>query len=101
MNTRIYVGNLSFSLGQDDISRHMQSFGAKVIKVDIVMDRDTGRSKGFGFVDVTEDTDVRKVIEKANGSNLAGRSLTVNEARPKAPRSDNDTGHGRSRSERY
>jgi RNA recognition motif-containing protein len=82
---RIYVGNLEFSLGEDDITRHMQTHGAKVVKVDIVRDRETLRSKGFGFVDVTADTDMRQVIEKANGTSLNGRTLTVNEARPKAP----------------
>lgn len=102
MGTRIYVGNLSFSLGQDDITRHMQSFGAKVVKVDIVTDRDTGKSKGFGFVDVTEDTDMRRVIEQANGTSLGGRTLTVNEARPKAPKQSTGSDYGNGgRRDRY
>ncbi len=102
MANKIYVGNISFKCGEDDLSRHLTSFGAKVIATQIITDRDTGKSKGFGFVEVSDDTDMRQVIEQANGSNLDGRSLTVNEARPKAPRKETGSDYGNGgRRERY
>ena len=102
MSQKIYCGNISFSCGEDDLSRHLQSFGAKVVQAQIITDRDTGKSKGFGFVEVSDDTDMRDVIQKANGKELNGRALTVNEARPKAPRPDSGgANYGRERRERY
>lgn len=99
---KIYCGNISFASGEDDLRRHIESFGAKVTNVQVIMDRDTGRSKGFGFVEVTDDTDMRRVIEQANGTNLNGRTLTVNEARPKAPKPSTGSDYGNGgRRERY
>lgn len=101
MATKLYVGNISFKSGEDDVQRHLTAHGAKVTNTTIITDRDTGRSKGFGFVEITDDTDAAKVIDSANGSNLDGRTLTVNEARPKAPRSSDGDSYGRNRRERY
>ena len=96
---KIYVGNIAFTCGEDDLRRHIESFGGKVTNVQIITDRDTGRSKGFGFVELSDDSDMRRVIEQANGTELSGRALTVNEARPKAPKS-NSPGYGRDRRDR-
>ena len=80
MSKKIYIGNLSFQTTEDDISNALSPFGA-VESVSIITDRDTGRSKGFGFV-VMEEEGADKAIASLNGSQLDGRTLTVNEAKP-------------------
>jgi RNA recognition motif-containing protein len=80
MAKKIYVGNLSFRTTEDDLAGLFQQVGP-VETVSIITDRDTGRSKGFGFVTMG-DEDAEKAIAQFNGSELGGRSLTVNEARP-------------------
>jgi len=81
----IYVGNLSYDLSDRDIEQLFNEFGP-VNKVNIIQDRDTGRSKGFGFVEMAEKEDGLKAIESLNGSEVEGRKLTVNEARPREER---------------
>ena len=80
MSKKMFVGNLSFQTTEGDISAAFEQYGA-VESVSIITDRDTGRSKGFGFV-VMEDEAANKAIASMNGAELGGRSLTVNEARP-------------------
>jgi RNA recognition motif-containing protein len=82
---KIYVGNLPFSATNESLTELFSSFG-KVDSSKIVTDRDTGRSKGFGFVEMSDSSEADAAIEKLNGSDLGGRSLTVNEARPMEPR---------------
>jgi cold-inducible RNA-binding protein len=93
MSKKLYVGNLAFQTTEEELNGIFSQFGA-VESVTIITDRDTGRSKGFGFV-VMEDADAEKAIEQLNGSQLGGRNLTVNEARPMVKREFNDRGRGR------
>jgi cold-inducible RNA-binding protein len=85
MGSKIYVGNLPFSATSDSLNELFSKFGT-VDSAKIVMDRDTGRSKGFGFVEMSSGDDAAAAIEKLNGSDMGGRSLVVNEARPMEPR---------------
>jgi len=86
----IYVGNLSYNLHDNDLQQIFEEYGA-VASAKIIQDRDTGRSKGFGFVEMPNDSDGTKAIEGLNGAEIEGRNLTVNEARPREerPRRDN------------
>ena len=87
----IYVGNLSYDLNDNDLKQLFAEYGS-VNSAKIIEDRDTGRSKGFGFVEMATEEDGHKAIEGLNGHEVAGRSLTVNEARPREerpPRRDN------------
>lgn len=81
MGKKIYVGNLPFSATSESLSDIFGQFG-KVDSSKIIMDRDTGRSKGFGFVEMTDSMEADSAIEKLHGSDMGGRNLTVNEARP-------------------
>src|SRR5579862_1273672 len=78
----IYVGNLSFDATEDQVRSMFEQYGA-VDRVSIVTDRDTGQSRGFAFVEMPDDDAAGKAMDALNGSNLSGRNLTVNEARPK------------------
>jgi cold-inducible RNA-binding protein len=80
MTKKIYVGNLSFRTTEEDLASLFQEVGA-VETVSIITDRETGRSKGFGFVTMA-DEDAEKAIAQFNGAEFGGRALTVNEARP-------------------
>jgi cold-inducible RNA-binding protein len=82
----IFVGNLSFNTNEDDLRTAFEPYG-QVDRVSILTDRDTGRSRGFGFVEMTSNEDGDKAITALNGSQLGGRTINVNEARPKAERS--------------
>jgi cold-inducible RNA-binding protein len=81
----IFVGNLSFNTNEDEVRQLFESYG-QVDRVSIMTDRDTGRSRGFGFVEMTSNEDGEKAIAALNGSQLGGRTINVNEARPKAER---------------
>jgi cold-inducible RNA-binding protein len=94
MGKKIYVGNLPFSATNESLSEMFASFG-KVDSSKIVTDRDTGRSKGFGFVEMSDASEADAAIEKLNGADFGGRSLTVNEARPMEPRTGGGFGGGR------
>ncbi len=78
----IFVGNLSFNTSEDELRQLFEPFGP-VDRVSIMTDRDTGRSRGFGFVEMTNNEDGEKAITALNGSQVGGRTLNVNEARPK------------------
>jgi cold-inducible RNA-binding protein len=92
MTKRIYVGNLSYETTETDLTSLFEQAG-QVESVNIITDRDTGRSKGFGFVEMGgEGAD--KAIAQFNGAELKGRSLTVNEARPREDRSSSRGGYG-------
>jgi cold-inducible RNA-binding protein len=82
----IYVGNLSFGATEESVRALFETYGA-VDRVNIVTDRDTGRPRGFGFVEMANDGEGDKAIAGVNGRDLDGRTLNVNEARPKTERS--------------
>lgn len=82
MGKRLYVGNLPYSVGDSDLQEMFAAHGT-VVSAQVVMDRDTGRSKGFGFVEMGSDPEAQAAIKGINGREVEGRSLTVNEARPK------------------
>ena len=94
MGKKIYVGNLPFSATDDQLRETFGRFG-QVASAKILMDRDTGRSKGFGFVEMNDSSEADAAIEKLHGSDMGGRSLVVNEARPMEPRSGGFGGGGR------
>ena len=81
----IFVGNLSFNTGEDELRQIFEGYG-QVDRVSIMTDRDTGRSRGFGFVEMSSNEDGEKAITALNGSQLGGRTINVNEARPKTER---------------
>ena len=83
--TNIYVGNLSFDVADAQLQEAFSAFGA-VDQAKVVVDRETGRSRGFGFVEMANDGEAQAAIEGLNGSELGGRTLTVNVAKPKADR---------------
>jgi cold-inducible RNA-binding protein len=91
----IFVGNLSFNATEDAVRSMFEAYGT-VERVNIVTDRDTGRAKGFGFVEMSVDSDGDRAIEALSGRELDGRSLTVNEARPKEDRGGGGGYRGRS-----
>ena len=93
MSKKLFVGNLSFQTTENDITTAFESYGA-VESVSIITDRDTGRSKGFGFVVMTDADGADKAIAQLNGSQLDGRALTVNEARPMVKRDFGGGGGG-------
>jgi RNA recognition motif-containing protein len=94
MGNRLYVGNLPFSATEDSL-REMFAQAGQVESTKIITDRDTGRSKGFGFVEMATDQEASEAIKQFNGHQLDGRALTVNEARPMAPREGGGGGGGR------
>jgi cold-inducible RNA-binding protein len=81
----IYVGNLPYSVNDDMLRSMFEEYGA-VDSARIIMDRDTGRAKGFGFVEMGDDTEANAAVAALNGQDCEGRALTVNEARPRAER---------------
>ena len=82
---KIYAGNLSYNVNDEDLRAAFAQFGT-VDSADVIVDRATGRSKGFGFVEMGEAAEAKAAIEGLNGKDLDGRSLNVNEARPKTDR---------------
>src|SRR5215831_15519790 len=96
MAKKIYVGNLSFQTTEADLNTMFSGVG-QVDSVQIITDRDTGRSKGFGFVEMSDDAAAAKAIELFNGKEVNGRALTVNEARPMERRDSGPGGSGRGR----
>ena len=87
---KIYVGNLSYSTSEEDIRTAFGEFGT-VDSADVIIDRNTGRSKGFGFVEMSDEAEAKAAIAGLNGKDLDGRSLNVNEARPRAERPQRST----------
>ena len=85
MGNKLYVGNLPYSVRDGDLEQSFGQFGT-VTSAKVMMERDTGRSKGFGFVEMGSDAEAQAAINGMNGQPLGGRSLVVNEARPMEPR---------------
>ncbi len=95
----IYVGNLPWSYSSEDLERLFEEHGA-VTSANVIMDRATNRSRGFGFVEMESEEEARKAIQELEGADVGGRKLTVNEARPRQPRSGGGGGYGGGR-DRY
>jgi RNA recognition motif-containing protein len=89
----IFVGNLDFNTSEDELRQLFEAYG-QVDRVAIMTDRDTGRSRGFGFVEMSSAEDGEKAIAALNGSQVGGRTLNVNEARPKPERTGGGGGGG-------
>lgn len=82
---KIYAGNLSYNTADDDLRQAFEEFGS-VETADVIIDRSTGRSKGFGFVEMPDENEAKAAIEGLNGKDFMGRTVNVNEARPKTER---------------
>jgi RNA recognition motif-containing protein len=91
--TNIYVGNLAFAASDEDLRSAFEQYG-EVTSVNIIMDRETGRSRGFAFVEMSSSEQANEAIENLDGVDIAGRNVRVNEARPRAPRSGGGGGGG-------
>ena len=95
MTKRLYVGNLSFDTTEDGLMTFFEQDGRKVSSVSIVTDRDTGRPRGFGFVEMDSEADASSAISALDGTELDGRTLKVNEAKERSPRGGGGGGGGR------
>ncbi len=93
MGKKLYVGNLPFSATEENLNETFAACGT-VDSVKIITDRETGRSKGFAFVEMSSDSEAQTAISKYNGADFGGRAMTVNEAKPMAPRDNNSRGGG-------
>jgi cold-inducible RNA-binding protein len=90
---KLYVGNLSYSTTDSGLETLFSTVG-KVLSASVVMDRETGRSKGFGFVEMADQAGAQAAIDQINGKDLDGRTIKVAEAKPRAPRDDRGGGGG-------
>ena len=93
MGNKLYVGNLPYSYRDSDMEQAFSQYGT-VSSAKVMMERDTGRSKGFGFVEMSSEAEARAAIEGMNGQQIGGRGLVVNEARPMEPRAPRSGGFG-------
>lgn len=93
--TKLYVGNLSYTATNQQLQDHFAQFGT-VVSADIIMDKYSGRSKGFGFVEMEDDAAAQDAIAKANGTDFGGRNIVVSVARPREERPAGNFGGGRS-----
>jgi RNA recognition motif-containing protein len=93
MGNKLYVGNLPYTVRDEDLQQSFSQYGA-VTSAKVMMERDTGRSKGFGFVEMGNDAEAQAAIAGMNGQSLGGRSITVNEARPMEARPPRSGGFG-------
>lgn len=93
MGKKLYIGNLPFSATEQDLSQSFAECGT-VESVKIITDRDTGRSKGFAFVEMSSEDEANKVIDSFNGATMDGRAMNISEARPQAPRDSRGSGGG-------
>lgn len=93
MGNKLYVGNLPYNMRDDDLQQAFAQFGS-VASAKVMMERDSGRSKGFGFVEMASDAEAQAAIQGMNGQSIGGRSLVVNEARPMEPRPPRSGGGG-------
>lgn len=91
MGNKLYVGNLPYGIRDHDLEQAFLQFGS-VVGAKVMMERETGRSKGFGFVEMASDSEANAAIQSMNGQPLGGRSLVVNVARPMEPRTPRSTG---------
>ena len=100
MGKKLYVGNLPYSVDQAMLQDTFGKCGT-VESANVIMNRDTGQSKGFGFVEMSSSAEAQKAIQEINGTSLDGRALTVNEAKPRQPREGGGNGYGGGGRDRY
>ena len=100
MGTKLYVGNLSYSVTEERLQQHFAQHGS-VVSARIIMDKFSGRSKGFGFVEMGSDEEAERATSALNGTDFDGRNIVVSEARPQAPREGGPGGGRPPRRERY
>lgn len=93
MGKKLYVGNLDYNVSKSDLEQMFGAFGA-VDSAQVITDRDSGRSKGFGFIEMKSDSEAQAAISALNGKSIDGRALIVNEARPQEARSGGGGGYG-------
>ena len=93
MGRKLYVGNLTYGVTNSDLEKMFEPFG-RVESAQVIMDRDTGRSKGFGFVEMGSDQEAQAAIAALSGKEVEGRQLTVNEAKPREDRGGGGRGYG-------
>ena len=93
MGKKLYIGNLSYTVDSNQLASVFTEFGT-VASANVIMDRDTGRSKGFGFIEMSSDSEAQAAISKLHGTDLGGRAMNVSEAKPMAPRDNNRGGSG-------
>ena len=93
MGKKLYVGNLSYDVSSADLETLLAAHGT-IQSAEVIMDRSTGQSKGFGFVEMSSDAEAQAAIAALNGQDQGGRALTVNEAKPRQPRSGGGGGRG-------
>lgn len=93
MAAKLYVGGLAYSVADSELEAFFAEVG-KVVSAVVIKDRDSGQSKGFGFVEMENDADAKKAIEELNGKDLSGRSIMVSEARPQEDRRSSGGGGG-------
>lgn len=96
MAKNLYVSNLSYGVDSQKLQEIFEAFG-EIQSAKVIMDRETGRSRGFGFVEMTSDADANTAISALNGKEVDGRAISVNEARPREEGGSNSFGDGRSR----
>jgi RNA recognition motif-containing protein len=91
---KLYIGNLPFSATEDQVTEYFTQIGVSPSGVNLIRDRFTGQSRGFAFVELSNDDDAERAINSLNGQNFGGRNLVVNEARPQAERGGGGGGRG-------
>ena len=100
MSTKLYVGNLPYSSNDQSLTEKFSECGT-VSSSKVIIDRDSGRSKGFAFVEMSSESEATAAIEKLNGTDQLGRAMNVSEAKPMAPRENRGGGGGNFRNNRY
>ncbi len=98
---KLFVGNLPYAATEADLTDFFSQAGVAVDSVNVMRDRFTGEARGFGFVEINDDTAANRAVEACNGRDLMGRALVVNEARPMVPREGGGGGGGRGRRRRW
>jgi len=93
MSTKLFVGSLSYSVNDDQLKDAFAAAGT-VVSARVIIDRDTGRSKGFGFVEMSSDEEAKRAVDMINGKEIEGRAVAVSEARPQEKRESRPFGGG-------
>ena len=93
MGAKLYVGNLSYNITEERLQQHFAQYGS-VVSARIIIDKFSGRSKGFGFVEMSSNEEAEKATSALNGTDFEGRNIVVSEARPQAPRTPRSGGGG-------
>ena len=101
MGNKLFVGNLSFTATEEGLKEWVEQHGHSVEEVKIMTDRDTGKPRGFGFVTLQDGGNLKRAIEDMQGQEFLGRSLTINEAKPREPRAGGDSGYRGRREPRW